>query len=100
VPFDLPVNTDNGGEAMESRKSSSRVRRMLWSAVIFLVLISVAVVVRRLMHLVSILINGYRPPAAPSNPVAAQLLALNDLFARYPALTLVHILPALVFLLF
>ena len=56
---------------MESRKSSSRVRRMLWSAVIFLVLISVAVVVRRLMHLVSILINGYRPPAAPSNPVAA-----------------------------
>ena len=85
---------------MESRKSSSRVRRMLWSAVIFLVLMSVVVVVQWTVHLVPILINSYRPPAAPSTPVVAQLLALNDLFARYPALTLVHILPALVFLLF
>jgi len=80
MPFDFPVKTDNGGEAMESRKSSSRVRRMLWSAVIFLVLISVAVVVRRTMHLVPILINGYRPPAAPANSVMAQLLAVDDLF--------------------
>jgi len=80
MPFDLPVQTDKGGEAVESRKSSSRVQRMLWSAVIFLVLISVAVVVRWTVHLVPLLINGYRPPAAPSNPVAAQLLALDDLF--------------------
>jgi hypothetical protein len=53
-----------------------------------------------MVHLMPILINGYRPHAAPSKLVAAQLLALNDLLARYPALTLVHILPALVFLLF
>jgi hypothetical protein len=44
------------------------------------------------------LINGYRSPAAPSKLVATPLLALDDLLARYPALTLVHILPALVFL--
>src|SRR5262245_43629844 len=30
APFDLPWKTDDGGEAVESRKSRSRVRRMLW----------------------------------------------------------------------
>ena len=51
-----------------------------------------------MMHLIPMLINGYRSPAAPSKLGAAQLLALDDLFARYTALTLLHILPALVFL--
>jgi hypothetical protein len=50
------------------------------------------------VHLVPILIDGYHPAAAPSNPVAPQFLALDDIFARYPILTLVHILPALLFL--
>jgi len=75
------------------------VSRWLWSAVVLLVLIGVFVVTRRTMHLVPILINGYSPPAIPSNPPIAQFQALDDIFARYPRLTLVHILPALFFLL-
>ena len=80
-------------------KPSIRVQVMLWRTTIFLVLIGVFVVVRRTAHLVPILINGYHPPAATSNPVAAQFLALDDIFARYPFLKLIHILPALLFLL-
>jgi uncharacterized membrane protein len=79
-------------------KSRVRLQRLLWSTTIFLVLIGVAVVVRRTVHLVPILIEGYHPPATGSNPAAAQFLALDDVFARYPALTLLHILPALFFL--
>jgi uncharacterized membrane protein len=79
-------------------KSGDRIQRWLWDAVIFLVLIGVFVVLRRTVHLVPILINGYDPPVAPSNPTVAQFLALDDIFARYPVLTLVHILPALLFL--
>jgi len=78
---------------------NGRVIRWLWSAVVLLVLIGVFVVTRRTMHLVPILINGYVPPAIPSNPTMAQFQALDDIFARYPRLTLVHILPALFFLL-
>jgi hypothetical protein len=92
------LKTNNEGEAIASRKSSSRVQRMLWSAVIFPVLSGVAIVMWGMLHLIPMLINGYRSPAAPSTLVVAQLLALDDLFAHYPALTLVHILPALVFL--
>jgi uncharacterized membrane protein len=80
-------------------KPSIRVQVILWRTTIFLVLIGVFVVVRRTAHLVPILINGYHPPAATSNPVAAQFLVLDDIFARYPFLTLIHILPALLFLL-
>src|SRR5262245_52611861 len=78
-------------------KPGIRVQRIAWCATIFLVLIGVLVVVRRTAHLAPILINGYHPPAAASNPVATQFLALDDIFARYPTLTLVHILPALLF---
>ena len=80
-------------------KPSIRVQVILWRTTIFLVLIGVFVVVRRTAHLVPILINGYHPPAGTSNPVAAQFLVLDDIFARYPFLTLIHILPALLFLL-
>ena len=72
-------------------------RRLLWSIVIFLVIIGVGVVVRRTVHLVPILINGYTPPTPSANPALAQFAALDDVFARYPVLTLIHILPALVF---
>ncbi|HZO88598.1 MAG TPA: DUF2306 domain-containing protein [Chthonomonadaceae bacterium] len=74
-----------------------RVRRALWSAVIFLALIGAAVAVRRTVNLVPILIHGYTPPAGASNPTAAKFAALDDIFARYPVLTLVHILPGLLF---
>src|SRR5882724_3004732 len=76
-----------------------RVRRSLWSAIIFLALIGSAVAVRRKVHLVPIAVGGYHPPAVTSNPVAAQFAALDDLFAHYPILTLAHIVPGLLFML-
>src|SRR5437667_1473982 len=84
---------------METRIPGLRLRRALWSMVVLLVLIGAAVVVRRMVHLVPVLVNGYHPPGVPSNPTLAQFAALDDVFARYPILTLVHIVPALVFLL-
>jgi uncharacterized membrane protein len=79
-------------------KPGIRTRRWLWRVVMLLVLIGVFAVVRRTTHLVPIVINGYRPPAPTSNPMATQFLALDDIFARYPILTLIHILPALLFI--
>jgi hypothetical protein len=64
-----------------------------------LTLIGIAVVVRRTITLVPILVNGYTPPVPASNPVAAQFAALDDLFARYPILTLIHIIPGVLFML-
>jgi uncharacterized membrane protein len=63
-----------------------------------LALIGSAVVLRRTANLVPVLINGYHPPVAMSNPIAAQFAALDDVFARYPVLTLFHILPGLLFM--
>jgi len=50
-------------------------------------------------HLVPIAVRGYHPPGVTSNPVAAQFAALDDLFAHYPILTLIHIVPGLLFIL-
>jgi len=80
-------------------KPGARLTRTLWSAVIFLALIGVAVALRRMVHLVPIAIRGYHPPAVATNPRAAQFAALDDLFAHYPILTLVHIVPGLLFML-
>lgn len=74
------------------------VQRVVWPAVLVLALIGIAVAIRRASQLVPILISEYRPPPAAANPVAAQFAALDSLFARYPALTLVHILPGLLFM--
>jgi len=52
-----------------------------------------------MVHLVPIVVGGYHPAASISNPVAAQFAALDDLFAHYPILTLVHIVPGLLFML-
>jgi hypothetical protein len=81
------------GKNMMSLKPSTRLRRALWSVVIFLALIGIAIVLRRTAHLAPILVNGYNPPPAASNPA----VALDDVFARYPVLTLIHILPGLLF---
>jgi uncharacterized membrane protein len=51
-----------------------------------------------MVHLIPIVVRGYQPPPAASNPVAAQFTALDDLFAHYPILTLVHIVPGLLFM--
>jgi uncharacterized membrane protein len=79
-------------------KDARRAGRLVWGAVIFLAAIGSAVALRRMVHLVPVVIGGYRPPAAV-NPALAQLTALDDLFARYPILTLVHIVPGLLFML-
>ena len=79
-------------------KPGIRLRRAVWGAVIFLALIGSAVAVRRMVHLVPIVVRGYHPPSVTSNPVAARFAALDDLFARFPILTLVHILPGLLFM--
>jgi uncharacterized membrane protein len=75
------------------------VQRIVWPAVIVLALIGIAVAIRRASQLVPILLAGYRQPPAPANPVAAQFAALDGLFAQYPALTLIHILPGMLFML-
>jgi uncharacterized membrane protein len=74
------------------------LRRARWAAVVFLAAIGVVVATRRIVHLTPIALHGYHPPAPPSNPVAAQFAALDDLFARYPYLTLAHILPGVLFM--
>ena len=65
---------------------------------IFLVLIGCAVAARRIVKLVPIIANGYHAAPASTNPTAAQFSALDDVFARYPILTLVHIVPGLLFM--
>jgi uncharacterized membrane protein len=79
-------------------KSAIRLRRTLWCVVIFLTLIGVAVAVRRIANLLPVVAKGYQPPAVTSNPSEAQIAALDDLFAHYPNLTLVHIVPGLLFM--
>jgi uncharacterized membrane protein len=79
-------------------KPGARLERALWGAVIFLALIGVLVAVRRMVHVVPIAVGGYHPPAPASNPVAAQFGALDHLFAHYPVLTLIHIVPGLLFM--
>src|SRR6202521_6295747 len=77
----------------------NRMRRVVWGVVIFLALIGTAVAVRRIVNVVPIALHGFRPPPPASNPVAAQFASLDDLFAHYPILTLVYIVPGLLFML-
>src|SRR5262249_22196034 len=79
-------------------KPSARIRGVLWPAVVFLVLIGSAVALRRIAYLLPILVHGAPPPDS-SNPAAAQFAALDRIFARYPVLTLVHVVPGLLFML-
>jgi uncharacterized membrane protein len=71
---------------------------MVWGTVIFLACIGGAVAIRRMVHLFPIAVRGYQPPLPPANPMAAQFSALDDVFARYPLLTLTHIVPGLFFM--
>lgn len=77
---------------------SNRLRRVLWAAVVSLALLGFAVVVRRTIVLLPVVVHGYHPPPTPPNPMAAQFASLDDVFARYPYLTLIHILPGLLFM--
>jgi uncharacterized membrane protein len=79
-------------------KPGARLRRLVWIAVVFLAVIGVAVAVRRIVKLAPVVARGYQPSGVPANPVAAQFVPLDDLFAHYPILTLVHIVPGLLFM--
>jgi uncharacterized membrane protein len=76
----------------------SGLRRTLWGGVIFLAVIGVAVAARRIVNLAPIVVHGYHPPARSSNPIATQFAGVDDIFARHPYLTLVHIVPGIVFM--
>ncbi len=83
--------------SLYSMDKADRLRRLMWGAVIFLAVIGVAVVIRRTVVLVPVLLHGYHPPTV-SSPATARFTAVDDVFARYPVLTLVHILPGLLFI--
>lgn len=72
-------------------------RGWLWAAIIFLCVIGATVVLRRVVALWPVLVGGYRPPTASANPVLAQFAGLDDIFARHAVLTLIHIVPGLLF---
>src|SRR5690242_19473457 len=69
-------------------KSKDRIERVLWRGVLFLSLIGIAAVVRRALVLLPTLRDGVHASGKP----------LDAGFARYPLLTLVHIIPGLLFM--
>jgi len=73
------------------------LHRLLWTAVIFLGFIAVAVIVRRAVALLPILAHTYQPPQPGRNPALAQFAGLDDIFARHAVLTMIHIVPGLLF---
>jgi uncharacterized membrane protein len=75
-----------------------RLRRALWSAVVFLAFIGVAVAARRIVYLSPILASGYSSPAVVPGSRAEQLVHLDEVFARHPILTMIHIVPGLLFM--
>jgi uncharacterized membrane protein len=79
-------------------KAGKGLERAVWWGVVFLAAVGVAAVMRRIVHVVPVVVHGYSPAAVPSNPRLAQLAAMDDLFARYPVLTLVHIVPGMLFM--
>jgi uncharacterized membrane protein len=79
-------------------ESGIRFRRLLWSAIVFLALIGTAVAVRRIVFLGPILTRGYSPPAIPRGSRAAQFVALDEVFAQHPGLTMIHIVPGVLFM--
>jgi uncharacterized membrane protein len=75
-----------------------RLRRALWSAVVFLAFVGVAVAARRIIYLGAILASGYSSPAVVPGSRAEQLVHLDEVFARHPILTMIHIVPGLLFM--
>src|SRR6516165_2942636 len=74
---------------MDSVKPGPAAARMLWLATLFLVAIGIAIVVRRALQL------SAPSPGPPRFPGAG---ALDAGFARHHALTMVHIIPGLLFM--
>ncbi|HWD89736.1 MAG TPA: hypothetical protein VG367_16510 [Mucilaginibacter sp.] len=75
-------------------KQTTRSERTLWILTTILVLIGVAIVVRRLLFLNDLhKAGGYVPGTKSRSPVP------DTGFAEHPLLTLIHIIPGLVFML-
>jgi len=81
---------------MKAKKS--RINSFIFTVVGFLSLIGVVIVIRRASQLIPILIHGNQLSSAKSN-IPKALAATETLFANYPALTLIHIIPGLLFIL-
>jgi uncharacterized membrane protein len=93
---DNPV--DNKFQALRTTgMASPRLRRFVWSALILLCVIGVAIVVRRTATLIPVVVHGDRSPALRANSALAQFGRVDDIFSSHPYLTLTHILPALLF---
>src|ERR1700722_11936985 len=71
----------------------------VYTVLVLLILIGIAIVTRRTLNLIPVLVNGYHAPKPASNPQLQALADLDDIFAHYPLLTLIHIIPGLVFIL-
>jgi uncharacterized membrane protein len=71
--------------------------RILWVAVIFLACIGVGIVIRRAVVLLPVLAHGYQS-APPSANTVAPRFSPDEIFARRPILTLIHIIPGLLFM--
>jgi hypothetical protein len=80
-------------------KKSKPNLSVVYTIATLLSLIGIAIVVRRTLNLIPVLENGYHPPKPASNPQLQALTNLDDIFAHYPALTLIHIIPGLFFIL-
>ena len=80
-------------------KSNKPNLKWIYVLIIFLSLIGIGIVARRTLKLVPVLINGFQAHKPAANANLEALAATDDIFARYPVLTLVHILPGLVFIL-
>ena len=74
-------------------------RSVVWAAVIVLAFIGVGVATRRIIEVVPIAVSEYRPPMTSSNPMDREFSTLDDLFAHYPRLTLIHVVPGVAFML-
>ncbi len=74
-------------------------QKIIYIILFLLTLIGVAIVVRRATGIVPVIVHGIRPSAEPSNPQLKVLKRLDAIFERHAWLTLVHIIPGLIFLL-
>jgi uncharacterized membrane protein len=76
---------------------SKTTNRALYGVLALLSLIGVGIVVRRTFNLIPILASGYHLPEASSSAIASKFGQVDAIFVHYPILTLIHIIPGLLF---
>jgi hypothetical protein len=72
-------------------------KRFLYGAIILLSIAGIAAIVRRTVTVVPVLLNGYQPTVV-SSAIAAKFAQVDDIFRRHAILTLIHIIPASIFI--